>query len=74
MDLAVVGAQIFASPEEARSAGEKDGVNCKYKSNVEFLGRRLSWVSFEKGSRKVHYQYSDSGLSMITLSLPEAVD
>jgi hypothetical protein len=73
VDPSAVGVAFFVSPAEARKAGEKEGVNCKHKSDVEFLGRRLSWVSFEKGNRKMHYEYSDRGLSLITLSLPEAV-
>jgi hypothetical protein len=72
-DPEVVGAQLFASAAEARAAGEKEGANCKHKSDVEFLGCRLSWVSFETGVHKMHYQYSENGLSMITLALLEAV-
>jgi len=73
VDPSVVGIALFTSPAEARTVGEREGVNCKHKSDVEFLGRRLTWVSFEKGNRKMHYEYSDNGLSLVTLSLPEAV-
>jgi len=35
---------------------------------MEFLGRQLSWVSFELEGQKVHYQFSPKGLSIVTLS------
>jgi len=73
VDPDVVGAPFFASPAEARAASEKEGANCKHKNDVEFLGRRLSWVSFETVGHKMHYQYSENGLSMITFALLEAV-
>jgi hypothetical protein len=73
VDPATIGVAIFSSPAEARGFGEARAMNCKYKDGVLFLGRQLSWVSFELESGKVHYEYSSAGLSMITLSIAEAV-
>jgi hypothetical protein len=73
VDPAMVGVAILPTPAAARATGERDGMNCLFKDGVRFLGRTLSWVSFEVGHRKIHYEYEDDGLALITLSRPQAV-
>jgi hypothetical protein len=71
IDQSIVGATIFESLAEAKAAAEKDVVGYKHNDGMDFLGRRLSWISFERANRKFHYEYSPSGLSLITLSNPD---
>jgi hypothetical protein len=73
VDPALVGVAFFQSPTAARAAGERDGVKCLFKDGVRFMGRTLSWVSFEMERRKLHYEYEQDGLALITLSRPQAV-
>ena len=70
---ALVGVAFFQSAAAARAAGEREGMKCLFKDGVQFLGRTLSWVSFEKDHRKIHYEYAEDGLAMITLSRRQAV-
>jgi UDP-N-acetylenolpyruvoylglucosamine reductase len=72
IDPATVGVTFHNALSDAKAAGERKGTKCLYKEGVRFLGRTLSWVSFEMEHRKIHYEYED-GLALVTLSLPEAV-
>lgn len=68
VDQSIVGATIFESLAEAKAAAAKDGVSYEHNDGMEFLGRKLCWIKFERGDRAVHYEYSPSTLSLITLS------
>ena len=73
VDPEMVGVAFFQSAAAARAAGESKGMKCLFKDGVKFLGRTLSWVSFEMEHRKIHYEYEEGGLALITLSRPQAV-
>ena len=69
VDPAIVGAPFFKTPADAKTAAAQGGSDLQYNDGMEFLGRRLSWVSFELGEHKRHYEYSPKTLSLVTLSL-----
>lgn len=72
IDQSIIGTEIFESLLEAKAAATKGGFSYEHNDGMEFLGRRLGWISFEREDRKFHYEYSPIALSLITLSLPNA--
>jgi hypothetical protein len=72
VDLSTVGAPVFESLALAKVGAANLGVSFKHNDGMQFLGRRLSWVSFELGKHKFHYEYSPDALAVISLSLSGA--
>jgi hypothetical protein len=71
IDESMVGTTIFESLAEAKAAAARDGASYKHNDGMEFLGRRLSWISFEREGRRIHYEYSPRALYLVTLSHPD---
>jgi uncharacterized protein YjhX (UPF0386 family) len=68
VDQSMVGATIFKSLAEAKATATRAGTTYEHKDEVQFLGRSMSWIRFEREGRQIHYEFSPTGLSMITLS------
>lgn len=73
VDAAVAGVPFFSSPAEAECAALTAGHRCtKGTADVPQLGLKTSWVLHERADARVHYEFRDSVLALVTLSRPKS--
>ncbi|MEN5178399.1 hypothetical protein ABE501_01355 [Comamonas testosteroni] len=73
VDAAVAGVPLFSSLAEAECAALTAGHQCtKGTADVPQLGLKTSWVLHERADARVHYEFRDSVLALVTLSRPKS--
>ncbi len=67
VDQSILGVPIFQTLAEVRQDSERLGVSCETKEGFALLGRVISFAKQRFADHSRHYEFSASGLDLITL-------